>query len=550
MSETHFREDQNQESIDLDGFLSWRVERSGLDKRGGGLCLYYHQSLTAHCWVPTVPPHLASSAKERQWLLLPGPERLAFLHVYIACQTNQNDGYIEWNEKLFSLITMETIRLRRDGFSVLAMGDFNSRVGQIPGLEQNHPGLNKNTPMFMNFIQQANLVIINTLPVARGLFSRFMGDSSESGTLLDYGLIDGDSVSNVTSFVIDENARYAAGTDHALLVATLTCSPRTSLSWNFQEAIKFNFSNGSNFTSFQKHLDDAIANVHFNDYSCLSTPEMLPHLNFSLKESGKKAFGIKIKKYRKGRKLSRPIIEAIKSKSKLSQELGDLQAQMPPVHPHVIAALRDKLSVAKLNVKNMIADHKISKVHHIRSKVLANDPSRRKFWRFISSRIKSAGAITGLYDSSRTMVFEQDQIEAAVLDHFGRMFLGRSVPIYDEASPEDQDSLLVSEIDAILGSGSWSSCDDPAMHEQDVCRPFSASELDSILSNLSDGKASGHDDIPLEFLKHSTSKFRHYLLIFLNKILHEGVVPEQLNKGKCVLVYKVWNMFSLFSLYL
>ena len=40
MSETHFREDQNQESIDLDGFLSWRVERSGLDKRGGGLCLY------------------------------------------------------------------------------------------------------------------------------------------------------------------------------------------------------------------------------------------------------------------------------------------------------------------------------------------------------------------------------------------------------------------------------------------------------------------------------------------------------------------------------
>ena len=95
VSETHFREDQNQESIDLDGFLSWRVERSGLDKRGGGLCLYYHQSLTAHCWVPTVPPHLASSAKERQWLLLPGPERLPFLHVYIACQTNQNDGYIE-----------------------------------------------------------------------------------------------------------------------------------------------------------------------------------------------------------------------------------------------------------------------------------------------------------------------------------------------------------------------------------------------------------------------------------------------------------------------
>ena len=189
---------------------------------------------------------------------------------------------------------------------------------------------------------------------------------SDSGTLLDYGLIDGDSVSNVTSFVIDENARYTAGTDHALLVATLTCSQRTKLSWNFQEAIKFNFSNGSNFTSYQKHLDEAIANVHFNEYSSLSTPEMQPHLTFSLKESGKKAFGIKIKRYRKGRKLSRPIIEAIRSKSKLSQELSDLQCQTPPAHPQVIATLRDKLSAAKLELKNMIADHKISKVHHIR----------------------------------------------------------------------------------------------------------------------------------------------------------------------------------------
>ena len=42
----------------------------------------------------------------------------------------------------------------------------------------------------------------------------------------------------------------------------------------------------------------------------------------------------------------------------------------------------------------MIAYHNISKVHHIRNKVPSNYPSRRKFSRFISSQIKSAGAIT------------------------------------------------------------------------------------------------------------------------------------------------------------
>ena len=345
MSETHFREDQNQDPIEIDNLLSWRVERSGIEKRGGGLCLYYHESLEAHCWVPQVPPHLVSSAKERQWLLLTGSEKVAFLHVYIACQTNQNDGYIEWNENLFNLITLETIKLRRDGFTVLAMGDFNSRVGKIPGLEQNHPGTNNNAPMFLDFIQQANLVIVNTLPISRGLFTRFMGDSSENSSLLDYGLIDGDHVSTVTSFIIDENARYAAGTDHALLVVTLSLSRRNRLSWKYQDAIRFNFNNGSSFTSFQKHLDSFVSSVPFNEFTALSTPDMLPHLTSCLTDSGKEAFGFKINKKRKGRKLSKPIIAAIKAKSKLAQELSELRRRSPPACPDIVNNMVEKLTV-------------------------------------------------------------------------------------------------------------------------------------------------------------------------------------------------------------
>ena len=107
--------------------------------------------------------------------------------------------------------------------TVLAMGDFNSRVGRIPGLENNTPDTNKNTPMFLNFMQQANLVIINTLPITKGLFTRFMNSPGLPGSnsLLDYGLIDGDHVNNVTSFVIDEEARYKCGSDHALLECVL-----------------------------------------------------------------------------------------------------------------------------------------------------------------------------------------------------------------------------------------------------------------------------------------------------------------------------------------
>ena len=109
--------------------------------------------------------------------------------------------------------------LRRRGFCCLAMGDFNTRVGVMPGLEDNTPDRNSNYPVFIEFLKQVNLTIINTLPQSRGLFTRFMDNTNKPGTksLLDYGLIDHDHVNTVTSFVIDENARYEAGSDHALL---------------------------------------------------------------------------------------------------------------------------------------------------------------------------------------------------------------------------------------------------------------------------------------------------------------------------------------------
>ena len=119
--------------------------------------------MNAHEWRPSTPSSMKYVSNERQWLLIQGStERLAFLHVYVACQSKKSDKYLQWNEDLFHLLTEETILLRNQGFTILALGDFNTRVGQLPGLEGNTPDTNKNFPMFMTFIQAANLVIINT----------------------------------------------------------------------------------------------------------------------------------------------------------------------------------------------------------------------------------------------------------------------------------------------------------------------------------------------------------------------------------------------------
>ena len=53
----------------------------------------------------------------------------------------------------------------------MGMGDFNTRVGQLKGLENNTPDTNRNSPMFFTFLKETNLLIINTLPVVQGLGS-------------------------------------------------------------------------------------------------------------------------------------------------------------------------------------------------------------------------------------------------------------------------------------------------------------------------------------------------------------------------------------------
>ena len=276
-----------------------RAERGGGDKGGGGLCILYRDTLTPHHWLPKVEDRLKYVENEMQWLLVDnGSQKCAMLHCYVSCQSVRNDNFIQWNEDLFELMTSELVRLRKQGFIVLCMGDFNSRVGRISGLEGNTPDLNKNSPMFFNFVSQANLVIMNTLPVAKGLFTRFMGGSA---SVLDYGLIDSDHVNTVTSFAIDEDARYDCGSDHALLLAQMKFGRSNSVEWSFKETVRFNFNSTTNFKAYQNELDNHSSGVPLYVFDDMSADEKLNHITSSIVESGKKTLGIKLKRKRKPR---------------------------------------------------------------------------------------------------------------------------------------------------------------------------------------------------------------------------------------------------------
>ena len=306
LSETFRREDQPWQFPDIEGFdKPWRTEREGSSKGGGGLCIYYKKSITAHRWQPVVHDKFQYISKERQWLLLDnGLRKCAFLHCYVACQSNQNDNYMQWNNDLFELLTQEVVELKKRGFMVVSLGDFNSKVGQIPGLESNTPAPNNNGPLFMKFISETNLVIMNTLPVSRGLFTRFMGSSK---SILDYGLVDADNVSMVNSFIIDAEARFSCGSDHALLLVNLTYGKRNKLSWSFNESLRFNINENTDYEKYGKKLDSFTRTMPLHKFDSLSSDKKLIYITTAIIESGKDAIGLAIPHRTKNRKLPKDL---------------------------------------------------------------------------------------------------------------------------------------------------------------------------------------------------------------------------------------------------
>ena len=536
MSETFARSDQPWTLPPIPGYSAWRTERGGGDKGGGGLCILYRSTLTPHLWTPPVPSSAKHVENERQWLLIDnGKQKVAFLHCYIACQNSRSDAFIQWNEDLFHLMSMEMTKLREQGFITLCMGDFNSRVGRLPGLEQNTPDINKNGPMFLNFVTHANLVILNTLPVAKGLFTRYMNSSGLPGSksLLDYGLINSENVNTVTSFVIDSEARHSCGSDHALLIANLIFCDKPEVRWDFHEILKFNIEPSTDYTKYQQELDLASKVIPLHMFAELTAEEKLSHITKSIIESGKNGIGLKTRKKKKPKKLPRALILRIKAKNALAKEIQQITLD----GTSDTTAMKAKLSILKLDIKDTFTSMKLSQRFKLRSKLLSADPCRKKFWRFLKSQMKTAGSITGAYSKTGQMVFQQDEIEEAVIDHFSTIFIAKRSPVFTTTDHPDMIAMTLVDIDNLLA---FSPTDIPEdKFEQQVCSEYTLAELTEILVSLPAEKAAGFDQLHNELIRNCSLDFKQYLLLFLNQIINEGRVPEELNLGKCVLIHKV-----------
>ena len=146
----------------------------------------------------------------------------------------------------------------------------------------------------------------------------------------------------------------------------------------------------------------------------------------------------------------------------------------------------------KANIKEKVASIQLRKRVHLRGKILAADPTRRKFWRFLKQQFKSAGKITAVKTSTGDMKFDQSDIEDVILDHFSDIFSASPVPTNMDENTESQVKESLKNINQMLGDSGANEVANNK-YEDIVCAPYTYSELEDILQGLPNNKASGYD---------------------------------------------------------
>ena len=456
--------------------------------------MFYRSSLVAHEHQPDIPDEYAYIQKERQWLLIAdGPSRCAFLHIYIACQNSKKNSFIQWNEDLFSLVTCEAIDLRRKGFVVFALGDFNSWIGQVKGLEGNHPDHNRNSPRFLRFIEEVNLMVVNTLPVAKGLFTWFDDYGSRRSSVLDYGLIDRDKTDLVTSFVIDEDARFSCGSDHALLLCNIRFNHRPRVNWHYRDVYAYSINSGTSYEAYKEALSTAIGTMSLIDFASVSAGQMLAHITESIHQAAKSTIGFKIdRKRKKCSRLPKQILALIKERNLLLKQLKDCAVLHVAGDASRQSEIKKALDMKRIEVNEKIMEHRMKKRTKLRRTLLLQDPNRKKFWRLVKGQMTAIGKIIAMTNKDGQMVFKQEKIESVILGHFKDIFDGKQIPECSGDKPEISQEEALSDIGVHRPLESEQRFD-PLEFESEVCAPFTYTDLEDMLKNLPSEKATGYD---------------------------------------------------------
>ena len=568
--ETKRRFEEEESCIDVLGYDVTEYRRSDIagDKGGGGLAIFTRKAegLVFKDFDPDLPDHaLAFVRNERAWKTVETSNgKTAICTVYAGFQS-PDDMNADWNNSLYSVLRMEVASLRRDGFRVVLLGDFNGHVGVIPsegGILGNKTDINRNGRRFLDFLNDSNCVHVNGYQnLTTGLWTRQRGGVS---SVLDYGVVAKEHLKSVNSMVIDDQGFHGGGSDHNWIFMDLADNfvrkirvsnlPKKKPSWNL--------SPNQDWSGFQDTLNGLVDETD----STLDATDLSTRVAEILIKAGTENIGFRSKSVKKSMiatRLPRDLVEELRLKRQMEKEWKSKSTlfSSTPAHQRT-EEMKESLSRAEKAFQEQ--RNKVEKSFFIlhgnnRAKVLRkcsgnSQEARRYFWSHVNKKHLQSSEIDAVVTADGVLHCSPEDVIHQVEEHLVRLYSGDLEPIPLDIPTEDH-SYASNKCPSFTTSDP--SCDHPYSSsasprlpisdgsgslETDpqgwMNREFTLSDIVQAVKTLKCNKAVGIDNIPNEFLINAGLKFWRLLTLLYNKVLKSGAFPPSWNKGRVTLVHK------------
>jgi exonuclease III len=592
ITETHFRSEQSLDHHIIPGYKTFESRRSDVagDKPGGGVLIYCKESegIVFRQHTPDISsPDCAFVDRERCWVIFETPGfKTAVCAVYMGCQYSDNRHTL-WNTRIYSVIMQEQADLRKKGFRICHMGDFNGHVGCDPrvGIRGNKYNVNENGQMIRDFVLQSELVLVNGMCRARGscfshvcdsvcsgLWTRQMGNIS---TIVDYILVSAEHAESIVSMKVDDSGDYGGDSDHNMIFIILADNfvTKTMFSSVVVKKTDWNIKEDQDWSLYSQCVHKNLGHV---DKS--SVVSMAGSLSSILYKSLEMSVGLKCSGgHKKPPSLPREIVAEIKTRRLLSKEWKVLLGQherdkrsIPDSDPSqtLVQAAR-LLDLQRVRVKTLLTAHNKSlRKINIDKCTGGGRQAVSNFWSFVTNREKKSTDIKCLLNErSGVLKCSPDEIADEAAGFLKTLFEGSyncddkpprgptgsgnehlysksSHPVPPPPPPGGHPSHSHHDYQApapprlVSSDDSKSACTDP---DGFLDSDYSIDELRVALSSLKCCKARGWDNLPNECLKFAPVEF-HLLLLDLynsiNELKPEDPLPPGWCRGRIVLVHK------------
>ena len=568
--ETKRRLEEDGLCVDIDGYDLSEHRRSDMagDKGGGGIAFYTRKvdGLIYKDYDPDLAdPGHSFVRNERAWKTVESVRgKTAICAVYAGFQA-ADDRHGLWNDTLLSVLRSEVSSLRKNGFRVVLLGDFNSHIGNVlgVGVTGNHPDVNKNGRRFLDFLADCQCVHINGVShLTNGLWTRQRGGVS---TILDYAVIAMEHMSSVQSLFIDDSGHFGGGSDHNWLFLELEDNfvrkvrisnlPMRKESWNITR--------NQDWSGFETTLDQLVDETDVS----LDSDALSRRVSDILVKAGMKSIGLRSASSgtsMKATSLPRALVDELQFKRQLDKNWKSRSSAFSNL---AVSKRTDKQREEVLEAEKLFLDQK-RKVQAIYFERAKSDKSKillqcsggsvdatRCFWSHLNQNVNKSSEIDAVVSATTGILHcAPEEIKLEVENHLIKVFNGSLSPIPVLQQPNDhayastaRSGMTTSET---LSDHPYSCSSSPRLPNSDgstslqtdpdgwINRDFTLKEVVHSVKKLKPGKARGLDKLPNEFLIHAGLKFWKLLAILYNKVKQSGTFPSGWNRGRVALVHK------------